>query len=249
MHKYLLQKDPYDPDDVPVTALLEPRKKLPDHMDYVSKMPPIWNQGNIGACQSYAICAIDQYIKGYKFDPSRLFTYYNVRRNMGTTDKDTGGTLRATCDAVATYGICDAKVWPNDNGKVFVEPDKAAYDNANADNDKIYTRYRVSTVYGMRMALAAGHIPLLGLRVFENFESPRTLETGDIPEPHGELLGGHALDIAAYYDEPKLFEWENGYAILRNSWGAGMGIKKSGYFKISYKVLTKLLMDCWIIVK
>lgn len=225
-------------------------------MDYRAVMPPVWDQGNLGACQSYAIDAIDQFVKQYAYTPSHIFTYYNVREIEGTIEQDAGGTLSDTCQAVQKYGICNADVWPNDNAQFRVKPSEAAYADGLAGNDRLYRFYRAFTVNEARAALASGHLPYIGIAIHENFESDKTLKTGIIPAPKGQVLGGHALVLVGYYDSPKSLNpfrrffcrRSCGYFIVRNSWGTGIGLGGSGYFQVDYDVLPKLLMDMWIVI-
>lgn len=259
LHKYLLQKDPEDPRDFKFSALA-PVPLLQD-TDYSPKFPAIWDQGQLGSCQSHAIDAIDAYIKGYSFTPSHLFEYYNVRVLEGTVNEDAGGTLRGTCAALASNGVCDSAVWPYDIARFADKPPQEAYDNANNDNDKIYTYYRVTSIDQIRQALSAGHTPLIGIQVYENFETQSTLDTGIIPAPQGNLLGGHALVIVGHHDVPStgckardfiehvFFKKSAGNVKIRNSWGTGIGLSGSGYFQASYEVLEQLLMDMWVIVQ
>lgn len=260
MHKYLLHPDVRSPDEPRFSDFLKGAPKLPRSVDYRVKMPPIWDQGQLGACQSYAIDAIDQFVKEYSFTPSHLFTYYNVRLLEGTVGEDSGGTLSDTCKAVKQYGICDAVIWPNDNAKFAVKPTDAAYKDGKAGDDALTSFYRAQTVNEAREALALGHLPYIGIRVYENFESGQTLSSGIIPAPKGQLLGGHALVIVGYQDDvPARPGWwpfgrlfcrrSRGYFIVRNSWGTGIGLDGSGYFQMDYAVFEKLLMDMWIIVQ
>lgn len=259
MHKYLLKKDPADKRDYKFTLLTQ--VPILRDSDYSPKFPAVWDQGELGSCQSHAIDAIDAYVKGYAFTPSHLFEYYNVRDMMGTVNEDSGGDLRTTCAALAANGVCDAIVWPYDISKFAVKPPQAAYDNANKDNDKIYNYYRVTTIEQIRQALSAGHTPLIGIEVYENFETEKTLETGIIPDPRGAVLGGHALVVVGHHDEESagckaldflthiFVKRSAGKVKIRNSWGTGIGINGTGYFEAAYEVLEKLLMDMWVIVQ
>jgi C1A family cysteine protease len=220
-------------------------------------MQPIYDQGQLGSCQSNAADAIDAYIKGYNFIPSHLFTYYNVRLIENTVKEDSGGTLRDTCKALAKYGTCDSKFWPYDISKFEVKPPVEAY--TAAKTEEILTYYRVSSINELKQALASGHIPFIGITVYDSFESDSCMKTGIIPPPKGNKLGGHAMDIVAYFDdEPTnhgFFGWlfgkkeSTGNFILRNSWGTGIGLNGTGYFQISYENYKKIVMDEWVIVK
>lgn len=255
-HQYLLHPDVRRPDEMKFREFLKASAPLPPSMDYRAVMPPIWDQGNLGACQSYAIDAVDQFIKQYAYTPSHIFTYYNVRLLEGTVEQDAGGTLSGTCRAVQQYGICNADVWPNDNSQFNVKPSEAAYADGLAGNDRIYRFYRAFSVYEARAALASGHLPYIGITIHENFDTDKTMQTGIIPYPKGSVLGGHAMVLVGYYDAPKpanplcrLCCWKSrGYFIVRNSWGTGIGLDGSGYFQMDYSVFEKLLMDMWIII-
>lgn len=252
-HKYLLKPDIRKPDEKKFCDFLKVLK-VPQDTDYRAKMPPVWDQGNLGACQSYAADAIDQYIKGYDYTPSHLFTYYNVRKVEGEpADKDTGGTLSGTCQAIKQYGICNSEVWPNDNSQFAVEPSAEAYADGAAGNDSLVDYYRVENVNEAREALASGNLPYIGIKVYENLETMSTLLSGVIPAPKGELLGGHAMVIVGHHDNKAkkcIFSRNSrGYFLIRNSWGTGIGLHGSGYFRADYEVLEKLLMDMWVIVR
>lgn len=258
LHQYLLQADPEDTRDYDFSTLA-PTAILHD-TDYTDKFPPIWDQGQLGSCQSHAIDAIDAYVKGYAFTPSHLFEYYNVRALEGTVGQDAGGNLRDTCAALASNGVCDDALWPYDIAKFMEKPPQAAYDNAKISHDSIYQYYRVTSIDQIRQALSSGHTPLIGVKIYENFEQESTLQTGIIPAPRGALLGGHAMVIVGHHDNTlspcklKAFfqhvfmKQSAGTVKIRNSWGTGIGLDGSGYFSATYEVLESLLMDTWVIV-
>ena len=87
------------------------------------------------------------------------------------------------------------------------------------------------------------------------------MKTGIIPVPKGGEIGGHAMVIDSGKDneEPRckalsfvtsmLIKHSAGNFEIRNSWGTGIGLQGYGIFPMSYKVLEKLLMDMWVIIK
>jgi C1A family cysteine protease len=255
-HKFSLKSDKADDRDYWFRDIAAP-KLLPKSVDLRDKMQPIYDQGQLGSCQSNAADAIDAYIKGYSYIPSHLFTYYNVRLIENTVDEDSGGTLRDTCKALAQYGTCDSKLWTYDISKFAEKPPEEAY--SDAKSEEIISYYRISSLIELKQALADGHIPFIGIIVYENFESAQCMSTGIIPAPKGNRLGGHAMDIVGYYDSQpikfNLFSWllgkktSTGNFILRNSWGTGIGLDGTGYFQISYENFQKIVMDEWVIVK
>ena len=260
LHKFSVKKDKQDLRDYQYRKLADqiPTLETVHDSDLTGAFPPVWDQGKLGSCQSFAIDAIDAYIRRYSFTPSHLFEYYNVRSIEGTTDQDSGGSLRDTCSALAKFGVCEDVFWPYNRNRLTQKPPKSAYDNANADNDRIYDYYRVNDIDEIRHALSNGHPPLIGIDVYENMETHKTMDTGVIPLPGGENLGGHALVIVGHHDsdmpscKASNFVWikrPTGYVKIRNSWGNGIGLGGSGYFLCPYETLDELLMDAWVIIR
>lgn len=258
--KFNLQKDEYDERDFLFKNIFGIQKTLPTSIDLRDKMPEIENQGNLGACQSFAINAIISEMKKNNFKPSHLFVYYNIRDLMGRISEDTGGTLRDTCKAVEKKGVCDRQFWRYAIEKFAERPPEEAYQDA--VNSKITSYHRITSIQEIKQALVNGLIPLVGVIVYESMQSAECILTGEIPMPkdNEQQLGGHAMDIVAYYDAPKetsllssIFNCllgikkSKGYFILRNSWGTGIGIDGTGYFKISYEAFMKIVMDMWVI--
>src|SRR5208282_6944555 len=73
--------------------------KLPAEVDLRGKMPPIYNQGELGSCVANAVGAAVEYDQDVEhpanvFQPSRLFIYYNARALEGTTNSDSGCQVR-----------------------------------------------------------------------------------------------------------------------------------------------------------
>ena len=90
--------------------------------------------------------------------------------------------------------------------------------------------------------LAEGYPFVFGFTVYESFESQWVTETGEVPMPGSgeELLGGHAVLAVGYDDSEQRF-------LVRNSWGAGWGMR--GYFTMPYAYLTDhgLASDFWTV--
>ncbi len=100
----------------------------------------------------------------------------------------------------------------------------------------------VQTLDQMRACLAGGLPIILGISVYESFESQQVARSGVVPMPaqSEKLLGGHAILAVGYHDAEQRF-------IMRNSWGTSWGMH--GYFTIPYAYLTdsNLCDDLWTI--
>lgn len=276
--KYNLKPDKRSKDEKLYKNLLKAKNiKLPSEVNLIDKFPPIWNQQDIGSCQSEALDSIISYMHNNDFNPSVLFTYYNLRKDMGEEyiEEDCGGTLIDTLNSAKNHSVCDNKYWEYDTSKFAIKPPKKAYDDATARKEKdcIHKFYRVESIEEMKVALANSRPIYIGVTVSSSFESEKCMKTGVIPAPSDEILGGHAMTCVSYKDKEEndfmglfddLFHKEKrqeGYVILRNSWGTKipdengnetdkiLGLPEyPGYFKVSYENFMKILIDAWVIV-
>lgn len=272
MRKYKtnLKKSPINKDELKFGALLRGELEIKNEVNFISELPPIWDQGQLGSCQSHAINAIDVFLKKYSFTPAHLFEYYNVRKLEGTINEDSGGNLSDTCAALAQNGVSDSKYCPYDISKFTEEPSPEAYQNALSNGSQISNYYRAETIDEIKQSLSIGLPVLIGIEIYENFQTPECIYTGKIPAPEGSIEGGHALVIVGgnNMNPPKetcfikkiIHKLKNknqeATFLIRNSWnthdenGRIIGLKEyPGYFEVTESVLKQLLMDSYVITK
>ncbi len=239
-HKYPVKPDLPDHRDIPYQLV---NTRQPDHISWRSHYPPAWNQGEIGSCTAQAMCAAVYYFNP-SVDPSRLFQYYNERLIDGDVNSDSGSTIRTSCKAASSYGICSESLWPYDSQELFVKPPESCY--ANAQKDVLSTYYRIApndgedTIIAIRNAVAIGQPVLVGIVAFEGLESQEAAQTGIVPMPVTSQapLGGHAVVLTGYSNETQMFQF-------RNSWGTEWGDNGYGYFHYAY--FNQYLMSSWVI--
>jgi C1A family cysteine protease len=174
------------------------------------------------------------------FQPSRLFVYYNERLVEGTVSQDSGAFIRDGIKTLNTYGVCSEAVWPYNISQYTTKPSDAAYAQAKLHTALAYYRVNVA-INDVKAALAAGFPIVIGLTLYESFESYTTAATGVVtmPKPYEQVLGGHAVAIVGYNDAKKQL-------IVRNSWGTNWGDK--GYFYLPYSYInTNLASDLWVV--
>lgn len=243
---YHIIKDVHDPRDrqFKVTHITN----LPACVDYRPGMPAVYDQGDLGSCTGNAIAAAVQFdqLKQHleSWVPSRLYIYFNERLIEGTVNQDSGAQLRDGIKAIAGYGFCSEEVWPYDVSKFKVKPSVAAYSEARLHKALQYERVG-QTANEIKQALAGGYPIVVGIVIFEAFESDEVAETGVVPMPNplvDQDLGGHAVLIVGYDDAKQ--HW-----IMRNSWGPDWG--DEGYFYLPYDYLTneELATDMWIVTQ
>ena len=220
-----------------------PRRRLPPAHSLRPLMPGALNQGRLGACVANALSNAHLYQQarqsGPPFQPSRLFIYWNARYTEGTTGVDSGCTVRDAIKSAVREGVCDERLWPYRVTRFDETPPVEAFRSAQYHQALRYSR--VGQNDDLKHALVEGFPVLVGIAVYESFESQEAAKTGDVPmpDPNAErMLGGHCVLLVGYDDRRK--KWE-----LQNSWGASWG--DDGYFRLPYDYLLNpsLSSDFW----
>lgn len=218
---------------------------LPKEVDLRVKMPPVVDQGELGSCTANAIVSglRDYLLKNSKADYlslSRLFLYWHERQLDGTVNEDSGATLRDGMKVLNKIGVCPEKDYPYDVNKFTQQPSQQA--ELDAGTYKIQQYQRVLALPVLKAVLAEGIPVVIGIKVYESFESPDVARTGMIPVPNKSrerFLGGHAMCAVGYKDNTNL-------VVVRNSWGDKWGDK--GYCYMPYRLFNYfggVVMDMW----
>jgi C1A family cysteine protease len=230
-----------DARDTLFSAGFEVMTNLPTSVDLRGKMPPVYDQGQLGSCTANAIAAAIEYDLVTPFVPSRLFIYYNERFIEGTVDSDSGARIRDGIKSVGTQGACPEADWQYDITKFAQKPPPPAY--ADALKTRAVRYYSVvQDIAQMKSCLAQKFPFVFGFTVYSYFESPEMANTGILIMPTGtqQAVGGHAVLAVGYDDSEQTI-------LVRNSWGDAWGM--SGYFKMPYAYITSasLASDFWTI--
>jgi C1A family cysteine protease len=249
---YNLKRDIEDPRDFQITKAVMPvlGVKLPNKVDLRSLMPPVFNQSSLGSCSSNAGVANMMYLRNHPEELSRLFLYYKEREIEGTINEDAGAQMRDICKALYNFGVCTEQYMPYNIDKFTVTPSQEAINDAL--NHKVTAYHSLKTIADIKNNLALRQRPaLMGMMVYESFESEAVAKTGKVPIPNSKNLGGHAVLIVGYQDASTLQKLMSpitgksvGYFIVRNSWGPEWGDK--GYFYLPYEFIVKgFAFDFW----
>lgn len=243
-HSYGRNRDLHDDRDLKYSAPIVHLQALPPSVDLRPQDSPIEDQLNLGSCTSFASGAafrFDLRKQGLSdFVISHLFEYYNSRAKS-EKHSDSGATIRDAIKALNTYGICPETEWPYNIEAFASKPPKRAYDDAK--KDRAVTYQRVSQVLAqMKGCLASGLPFVIGIDVYQSFESQEVASTGVVPMPSQDeqLLGGHALMVCGYSDADQRF-------YVRNSWGSGFGDKGYAYLPYQYLEDRNLSSDFWVV--
>jgi len=243
MHKYSLKKDTIDlRDHIFCSGVYKSSAHLPDKVDLRAYCSPVVDQGALGSCTANAIASgLREYLLKKTKQPwvalSRLFLYWQERNIEGTVNEDSGAEIRDGMKVLAQIGVCPESDWPYDISTYTNTPtDKMV---ADAAAYKVAEYHRITNLASLKAALAEGLPVVIGIDVYESFESDEVDNTGIVPMPDTtkeECLGGHAVLVVGYDDEKSQL-------IVRNSWGICWA--KLGYFYLPYDYFTKYANDCW----
>jgi len=199
---------------------------LPDAFDWrdvegLNYITPIKNQASCGSCVAFgAIAALEAVVQiesGVIFDcdlsESQLFF-------CGGGTCGGGWWPDAAADFILSVGVVDELCFP--------------YEPQDLDCAELQSNWKTRTLsvehtgstrenQNIKDALLTYGPLLTTFYVYEDFSS---YSSGIYEHVWGKLVGGHAVAIVGYNDDP-------GYWICKNSWGKGWG--ESGFFNIKYR--------------
>ncbi|SPF37543.1 Xylellain [Candidatus Desulfosporosinus infrequens] len=218
---------------------------LPKNIDLRFGCSPVVDQGELGSCTANAIASgLREYWEnssGKLTMLSRLWLYWEERNTEGTVNEDAGASIRDGMKILQKIGCAPEADWPYDVTKFTQTPPSKA--NLDAPQFKITEYHRVTNLTLLKIALSEGYPLVIGIKVYESFESDQVAQTGIVPLPkQGEqFLGGHAVLAVGYKDDAKI--QGQGVVICRNSWGENWGDK--GYFYLPYSYFNNYVTDMW----
>ena len=165
--------------------------------------------------------------------------YYHERLLEGTVNEDSGAEIRDGMKVLQQIGVppeyLDPYIISHFKNKPSILAEKAAA------KYKISKYYRVNTLNDMKLALAEGLPVVIGIAVYDSFESDEVAKTGIVPMPNintENLLGGHCMCISGFDDSKQ-------WVITRNSWSTNWGDKGYCYLPYSFIIDSNLTIDMW----
>jgi C1A family cysteine protease len=155
--------------------------------------------------------------------------------------QDAGARISDGVRCLQTYGLCQESLWPYITSKFAIAPPQNCY-TAAKQHKALVVHSIPNTLAAMKAAIASGFPFVVGIAVYESFETQAATTTGHVPlpKPGERMLGGHAVACVGYDDTQSVF-------IMRNSWGPQWG--QHGYFTLPYAYLLNpsLTSDLWTI--
>jgi C1A family cysteine protease len=222
---------------------------------------PVEDQGRIGSCTANAGAALVEYYQrkehGHHVDVSRLFLYKATRNLMHMTG-DTGGYLRTTMKALATFGVPPEEFWPYDEASYDDEPSAFCYAFGREYEALQYYRLDPPGVDPATLLTAikgnvAKELPaMFGFTVYATYTKAAATGEFPYPGPDEHVVGGHAIVVAGYDDDRVIATGDgkdqtHGALLIRNSWGEAWGEGGFGWLPYEY-VMTRLAADFWSVI-
>lgn len=219
--------------------------RLPSHVNIIGIRNKIENQHEIGSCTGNAATSALEIAIGTRRPFSRLMAYYNAREQRGTTNQDSGASIRNVMKGLLSVGVSYEETWPYITSKFAERPSALAYAEARAFANRMwgYEYVSIRSLTDVKTALAQGSPVTFGFGTPEWFLDPNFNNIIRFPSSQEKIVGGHAV-VAVGYDD----RYRDKIIWVRNSWGKNWGI--NGYFKMTQDWFTRpeeLATDCWVI--
>lgn len=256
IRKYGWKKDKYAEHDLATRPELSTFKKFTYHpmLDCVNEIDlskyilHVKDQGKLGACVAHGITSAYEFcmVKQENLDVlmSRLFLYYLAREVEGTIDSDSGAEIHDGIKVTCDQGLCVESLWPYDISKFTDKPDDKCYDDLKLHKSVKAERVQ-QTLNDMKQCLLDGFPIVIGIQVYESFESDEVAKTGIVPMPNTsteKLLGGHCVLMFS----TKLINGKL-YGGILNSWGPDWGAGGKCFIPMEYLTNPDLASDFWTI--
>lgn len=227
----------------PLKEDYEPKPTTETNIDLSHDFTPIKSQGQLGACATFAVTSVYEYILKKNdrsdHDLSERFLYYNAREKDGRLDEE-GVPISTAIRSIGEKGICTEEKWPYSFDEYNIKPSEEAYQDAESRLIKKALNLKLSDDMDknrdtLRSAIAEGYPIVFSLNLFEAFDHIGSDGMVPVPSPGDPILqrnvtddnnsSRHAMVACGYDDKNQVF-------LVRNSWGEHFG--KQGYCFIPY---------------
>jgi hypothetical protein len=215
---------------------------FPDSIDLSPNFPNPGTQGAQSSCVGWAVAyALKSFQEkmevGWPLNTgenifSPAFVYNQI--NGGS---DNGSYIYEALDLIVQQGAATWAEMPYDDSDYLTQPSQTAIQEASIF--RAYRWARVESVSAIKAALANKLPVVVGISVFENFNSLEG-ENSVYNTTTGTNIGGHAVTIVGYDDA----KYGGAFKII-NSWGQGWG--NTGFFWIPYTFAPTVVKQSYVL--
>jgi C1A family cysteine protease len=252
-HIYKRKKKTHDARDHVYTGHLRlADAAIPNAVSLLAHCSATKDQGNLGSCTANASAGGIEYEENIQAGSNiaqplaRLMLYWFERDLEGDVNDDAGGEIRDVVKVAARYGVALESTWPySDDGERFkLKPSLEAI-NEGIKHKVLQYQAVPQSLDAFFHVLAVYNRPIvIGITVYDSFESDEVAKTGVVPMPNTETeqnLGGHAVLVVGYDKSEKAF-------LVRNSWGKDWGTQGGCFWlPFDYIINPELADDFWVI--
>lgn len=234
---------------------------LPPAVNLITSMRPVRQQGNRGTCVAHASTAItEQYwqMNGRnELDLSRQFCYWDCKMHDGHQDEE-GTWISIAVQRLVADGCPLESVWPYVADDVAGNepqdpPPGGAVEAALQYRIPSFSEISPNSIPDIKACLAENKAVAFSIPVYNSWYLNSEVErTGDIinPIPTETTVGGHAMCMIGYQDEPDDLPSGGGKFLIRNSWGtdwAPQSLIAPGYGSIPYSYIARFGTEAYSI--
>ncbi len=233
-------KDEEDPRDFKYTPSKETRIFPEKFIN--SNIREIENQYNLSSCVANAACSSLEMMSAEKINLSRLFLYFNLRKDyLELNGRDKGSYTRDAFKYANRYGICSEEDYPYIIKNVNNEPSDEIYSKSHFKVMRYERLLRTinsikDAVYGKNAVIFSMELGNAFYKVSGPLKDQKYVKVSN----ENPSIGSHAMSIVGWDDSL------NGF-IVENSWGDNWG--DNGLFLLNYDLLTEDVWDVWTAVE
>ncbi len=237
-----------------------PAGPLPSSADLTAQMPPIRDQGHRGTCVAHAALAAVENLRtaqGAFVDMSEQFLYWDCKQNDGQPNSP-GTFVGVGMPLLVNDGCCPEATWQY-VGAVLPGSESQGPPPAGAQAQALgyrvakFSQLPPTSVVDIKLELLRGRCVAFSIPVFNSwYMNAAVAASGDLvlPFPGEAVVGGHAMCICGYQDDPAEDEIGGGRFILRNSWDSAWGtasVHGIGFGTIPYSYIAKFGSEAYSI--
>jgi len=249
--KFNLIKDPPDPLDFLFRVNWGRVEKLPYPVDHTPFMSHVKDQGYLGSCVAFALCAVKEFQEQkehkeevergkYNFRAKKGLEHYNLSeqwlyyktKEIDPWPDQEGTSFRYALKVLNKIGVPVEHAWPYDD-KIKGKPE--AWASLVALWSLIGSYWRLVDLYDLKTALVFSPC-VIGIACFKEIFYVDKSGIVPYPESTAYYVGNHAVCAVGFDDKKELIKF-------KNSWGVNWG--DCGYGYISYKYFQDFMIDSW----